>query len=290
MLTFKKFSLVIPVALLVGTLAGCSQASSKTTNSSSSSDPTNTIDSDPHPSRNSSSIDTTTTQDNPAAEESTAGLIKAQPTTQRNRIKDLNTSLKEKLGNVALPQVSGLTQGNQNLNITFNGDHNNYTINYTVGDKPLEFNKTAVNGQNPYAVLQKQTFSSANEAKQQVSYVVAEDAFGGMPVTGLKAGITAFYDQGAGNTHLYWNEGNWSLGVKTDINDDKKPDILAHQVVDWLDHYYLPAPKEVGQIAFNSTISPEIRDQVIRWQDGTMVFTLTANDPETAIKMVASMH
>ncbi|MCM0599257.1 hypothetical protein [Periweissella fabalis] len=300
MLNFKKLSLVVPVALIAGTLAACSQPgsnnaadSSSTTSSSSSASNTNNNDVDN--SNAGSPIatvgnDNNTLQNNPSAKRALDRLIKAQPTPQRDRIKVLNTDLQAKLGKVALPQVTGLGQGSENLNIAYTGNHNNYTINYTVGDKPLAFNSPAVTKQNPYAVLQKQTFNSADEAKKQISYIVAEDAFSGMPVTGLKSGITAFYDQGAGHSNLYWNEGNWSLGVKANSLANQKPDPLAHQVLDWLDQYFLPAPKSVGQISFNSTITPRMRDQVIKWQDGNIVFTLTAHDPETAVKMAASIR
>lgn len=300
MLHFKQLSLVIPVALIAVTLAACGQTGSNNAASSSSSSATSSAassfkHSDFDNSNEGSPIatfgnDNDTLQNNPSAKKALNRLITAQPVTQRNRIKVLNTDLQAKLGKVALPQVTGLGQGSQNLNIAYTGNHDNYTINYTVGDKPIPFNNPAVNQQNPYAVLQKQTFNSANEAKQQISYIVAEDAFSGMPATGLKSGITAYYDQGAGHTNLYWNEGNWSLGVKANSLANQKPDSLAHQTLDWLDQYFLPAPKSVGQISFNSTIAPRMRDQVIKWQDGNIVFTLTAHDPETAIKMAASIH
>ncbi|CAH0415999.1 hypothetical protein KAR50_06535 [Periweissella fabaria] len=300
MLHFKQLSLVLPVALIAATLAACGQTSSNnaaksSSVSTSSSTAASYKDSDFDHSNEGSPIatvgnDNSTLQNSPAAKEALNRLITAQPLTQRNRIKVLNNDLQAQLGQVALPQVTGLGQGSQNLNIAYTGNHNNYTINYTVGDTPLAFNSPIVNKQNPYAVLQKQTFNSANEAKQQISYIVAEDTFRGMPVTGLKSGITAFYDQGAGHSNLYWNEGNWSLGVKANSLADQKPDPLAHQTLDLLDQYYLPAPKSVGQISFNSTITPRMRDQVIKWQDGNIVFTLTAHDPETAIKMAASIH
>lgn len=285
----KKFALLIPVALLSFTLAACGNSKSADNSSSSSSTSATSTTGKTNPSSStttsasSSSVSTASKQ--VATSNAATSSSKSNSST---RLENLNQQLTTKLGNVSLPQADGLDQGSNNLNIRYTGSSANYQIFYSVGNHPVAFNDASLSQQNPFAVLQKQTFSSKADAANQINYLPASGNKG-LPTVSLSKDITGYKDQGAGNIHLLWNEGRWSLSVHASNIANQDPIPLAKQTISLLDQYFLPAPKTIGQVSFDVNIEPGARDQIISWQDGISVYSLTAHDPATAIKMVASI-
>lgn len=280
----KKFALTIPIILISLTLAACgqtksadkaSQASSTTSSSTTSSSATSSSTS----AQNSSSASSSKTPSKEAA---------VSLASSTSRLGQLNHKLQTKLGNIALPQADGLTNGSANLNIRYTGDAKNYQIFYSVGNQPREFNAAVLTKENPYAILQKETFASNAQAAEKINHINA-DANKGLPATDLGSGITGHSEMGAGNIHLVWNEGNWSLSVHAINIENQDPKPMAKQIVQLLNTYRLPAPNQYGQIQFDVNIIPGDRNQIIKWQEQNIVYTITAHDPTTAIKLAASI-
>lgn len=286
----KKFALLLPIALLSFSLTACGNSKTSTESSTSSTSKTKPSDNKTDNDNSSSKSATTTSKQlttNNSSSNSSSNTNSSKIETS-TRLENLNHQLITKLGNIALPQTDGLDQGSSNLNIRYTGSAKNYQIFYSVGDHPVAFNDASLMQQNSYAILQKQTFSSKSDAANQINYL-PESGNKGLPTVALSKDITGYKDQGAGNTHLLWNEGRWSLSVHAHNVTHQDPIPLAKQTVALLDQYFLPAPKTIGQISFDVNIEPGTRNQIISWQDGTSVYSLTAQNPATAIKMVASI-
>lgn len=285
----KKFTLLVPILLLGLTLSACGNSKSAESSSSSKASSSATSSVSSNNSSTSSSAATSSSNTSTTTSTSTRKENKAVTTAvSGSRISQLNKQLESSLGNIALPQDDGLTNGSNNLNIRYTGSSSNYQIFYSVGNTPTSFNNPTLTQQNAYAVLQKQSFGSKSDAASQINYLPASGNQG-LPTVNLGSGITGYKDQGAGNIHLLWNEGHWSLSVHAINIENQDPTPLAKQTVTLLNQYFLPAPNKIGQISFDVNIEPGARDQVISWQDGSSVYTLSAHDPATAIKMVASI-
>ncbi|MCM0599836.1 hypothetical protein [Periweissella fabalis] len=279
----KKFILAIPIAFLGLSLTACGNNQpnqvSDTTSKISSNDTSNSNNEQHHNERSSSSSSNKSV---------TSTQTPSKPATTDNRIGQLNTKLVDVLGKIALPQVDGLNKGSANLNVRYTGDTNNYQIFYSVGNQPRPFNAANLKNENPYAIFQKQTFSSVDQAAQQINYI-SPDNNQGLPSTDLGSGITGYSQMGAGNIHLVWNEGNWSLSVHAINIENQDPKPMAKEIVTLLNTYRLPIPDKHGQVQLDVNINPGARDQIIRWQAKNVVYTITAHDPSTAIKLAASI-
>lgn len=55
--------------------------------------------------------------------------------TNVSRVTLMNQQLMRSLGQVPLPQTDGLENGSNRLNVYYQGDSNNFTINYSVGSR-----------------------------------------------------------------------------------------------------------------------------------------------------------
>lgn len=286
----KKFGLAIPIVLLGFTLAACGHSDSANkstaTNSSTSQSTTTTNSSTSQSTAPSSSTSADAASTSSTQNQSKKIAIKQASTT--SRIGQLNHQLQAALGDIALPQADGLDKGSSNLNVRYTGDTNNYQIFYSVGNRPSAFNATTLSKQNPYATLKKETFSSNAQAAAQINHIDAQSNKG-LPTTDLGSGLTGYSDMGAGNIHLLWNEGNWSLSVHAINIENQDPTPMAKKVVQLLNTYSLPAPNKYGQIQFDVNINPGARNQIIKWQDQNIVYTIEAHDPTTAIKFAASI-
>lgn len=294
----KKFALAIPVVLLSLTLAACGNSNATESSSSSSNHNTkvnvtkNTSSdnsSSDNPSSDNSSSSANSNSSSSVNNSSATSTTNVKVNATSSRLNQLNKQLTTALGNIALPQADGLENGSNNLNIRYTGNTSNYQIFYSVGNQPTTFNNPTLKQQNAYAILQKQTYGSKSDAEAQINYL-PKSVNQGLPSVDLGSGITGYRDSGAGNIHLLWNEGHWSLSVHAINIKNQDPEPLAKQIVSLLNQYSLPAPDKVGQINFDVNINPGARDQIISWQDGNVVYSITAHDPVTAIKMAASIH
>ena len=167
-------------------------------------------------------------------------------------------------------------------------DQANYNILYFAEDEPIAIDDKQLNDLTPIASFNKQTFDSEEEATEAVNQVL--DLQG--EAVDLGFGITGYLQGAAGSTYLNWQEGNWSLVVKTLNQSDDDPTQLAQAVVTYLEEVFLPAPQSVGQITLNgSTNETEMtyQSQIIIWQAGRTVYQVSHSDPMQAIKMVGSI-
>lgn len=219
----------------------------------------------------------------------TSSSTSASNSTAATRLTTLNQQLTKALGSqILVPQKDGLASGSAKLNMRYQGDNQNYTVKYSVGQQAKPFNDTAVADETAYATVTKTTYPSANTAAKQVGYRDNKSA-AGLPTVALGHQITAHIDSGAGQRYIIWNEGRWSLTVHTNMMHNDAGIALAKQTVNTFETVYLPAPQSVGAITFEAISSGGL-DQVIQWQSGKVVYKVSARDTTTAIKMAASMQ
>ncbi|KRL05788.1 hypothetical protein [Liquorilactobacillus oeni] len=205
-----------------------------------------------------------------------------------NRLAQFNQELKANLKDTLIPQADGLATGSDKLNVRYQGNTANYTISYSVGAQAKEFNDSSISQEIPYAEFAKKTYSSADEAGQQINHQTASDSQG-LPEIDLGHNIKGYLDSGAGQRYLSWNEGNWALRVHAAAVNNEDPQQLAKQTVELLETYRPPAPDPYGEVRFDTNTSYGSRNQVIVWQKGNTIYQLSGHSAETAIKMAASI-
>lgn len=176
-----------------------------------------------------------------------------------------------KLGKEKLPQDNGVNT-NGNVQTKIDGNKNNYTINYSMNN-------------NIYATFTKHTYSNSAAAMQQVGYQSASNV-AGLPTTSLGYGVKGVVDHGAGQVYVQSNFGNWSL-LTHGSNFGKQKGFATKQaksVIAFIQNHQLPIPKNAGSIRVeidNTT--------TITWQEGTIVYSVKANNANIALKMVTSL-
>lgn len=295
-MNYRKL-IVLPLALL---LVGCtsqtqdrqSAASQSTTITSKASDNNSKQSKSKTANQSDSSTKAQSSRSTTAGQSKAAGTsssTSASNSTAVSRLTTLNQQLIKALGSqILVPQKDGLASGSAKLNMRYQGDSQNYTVKYSVGQQTKPFNDTAVADETAYATVTKTTYSSANTAAKQVGYR-DNKSVAGLPTVALGHQITAHIDSGAGQRYIIWNEGRWSLTVHTNMMHNDAGIALAKQAVTTFETVYLPAPQSVGAIAFEAVSSGGL-DQLIQWQSGKVVYKVSARDTTTAIKMAASMQ
>lgn len=230
------------------------------------------------------SSSTSSSSDSQESATSTSGANNAQSDSQSYDFSSLTKDLAQKLPDTLLPQNAGLGETSRNVHIRYNGNSNNSTIYYSLGNNALALNDAGIKGETPYAVLAKRTYSSSSEAQSHLDYTAASE-IKGLPKVDLGHSIIGHVQSGAGQQYISWNEGNWSISVHGSPVNNTTPKKLAVSSVNMFESYALPAPNTQGVVKFNVGSSY----QVITWQNGSVVYRLRANDPSVAIRMAASM-
>lgn len=275
--------------LLLGTvmLSGCqNQTSSKTTKEASTISTTSqqTKTSQKQTSQQSSA----TSQSVKTKQQTQVQSFTAAPTALKgSRIEQLNQQVKRQLGeNILLPQVDGLADKTDNINVRAQGNSNNYSVYYSVGNQQRAFNDPILKNEIPYAALYKTTYQTAAQAKQQVLYRPAET---GLPTVDLGYNLQGTVNSGAGQSAVHWIEGRWGLTVHAvSINgEDAKP--LAKETVTTLEKNWLPIPNEYGAISLSVSAGYGQRPNIVTWQVDKVVYVLTTHDPKTAITLATHL-
>lgn len=184
---------------------------------------------------------------------------------------------------VLLPAIVPIGDGY--LNIAADGNNQKLSVLYFALDSSLVLNSKQLNLETPVASYLKNTFNSKEEAKVAVNPISDN---GGTKVD-LGSGITGYQQGAAGSSYLSWKEGNWNLVVRASNVEGQEPQTLAKQVVAYLEKAALPAPKDSGQITLDLNNTGAKANQVV-WQEGSVVYTVTHQDPMSALEMAVSMN
>lgn len=103
----------------------------------------------------------------------------------------------------------------------------------------------------------------------------------------LGSGVQGTIDRGAGQAYLTWQAGRWSVTVHASPVMGQDPVAMSKQLVALFNQYSLPIPSQVG--AGNFDVTDNGLNQTITWQEGAILYKISARSAETAIKMASSM-
>lgn len=204
--------------------------------------------------------------------------------TTDSRIQELNQKLSMAIGTTKKPTVDGLNENHNRLNMHYVSNAYGYTVYYSVGATAKEFNASTLASEKPYATFNKTAYVSTEAAVTAVNHHAQET---GLPVIDLGSGVHGTIDRGAGQAYLTWQAGRWSVTVHASPVMGQDPVAMSKQLVALFNQYSLPIPSQVG--AANFDVTDNGLNQTITWQEGDILYTISAHSAETAIKMASSM-
>lgn len=162
-------------------------------------------------------------------------------------------------------------------------DQNNFRILYYQDANQIPINDPRVNQLTPVASFAKQTFATEEAAYQYAAGVKAD----GMAID-LGHGIKGYQQGAAGSTYIGWQEGNWNLLVRSSNVQGEDGVSLSKAAVAVLEEVLLPAPNRTGKVTLQAHTG-DYQTNTIVWQKGNVVYVVTNQQAEQALRMAASV-
>lgn len=303
----KKLTKITVAALAALMLAGCSNSSSNSNNSDNSSSTTKTstsakqstsketsstkASSNPSSSSQENSQSQSSSSSQEASSESTSDEQKELDQASNNALIQQGAgAMRQNLSDKALVvTLSGKEDSSKKVSVAYSGDGNNYTASYYLEKHAYPVNDEALKDKTPYATLTKKTYSSEDEALEQIDYQ-NDQASGNLRRVDLGNNIQATVNSGAGQQYLHWNEGNWSLTMHGSPVAGEDPLKAAREAVALLERYRLPAPDKRGSGRFEATDAEGDLHQTLTWNKGNVVYEMKADTLNTLVLMAASLQ
>ncbi|MGN7412555.1 hypothetical protein [Paenibacillus sp. SAF-068] len=106
----------------------------------------------------------------------------------------------------------------------------------------------------------------------------------------LGHGIKGMSEGAAGSQYLTWQEGRWTLQIRSVSEDDMNNPGIAKKIVEYLESHTLPIPKDKGYIQIEYPSGGKSVHVTISWQDGNKIHQLKTDQvPLEALGMVVSV-
>lgn len=106
----------------------------------------------------------------------------------------------------------------------------------------------------------------------------------------LGHGIKGMSEGAAGSQYLTWQEGRWTLEIRSVSEDEMNNPGIAKKMVEYLESHTLPVPKDKGYIKVEYPSGGKSVHVTISWQDGNQTHQLKTDQvPLEALGMVVSV-
>ncbi|WP_091016859.1 MULTISPECIES: hypothetical protein [Paenibacillus] len=106
----------------------------------------------------------------------------------------------------------------------------------------------------------------------------------------LGHGIKGMSEGAAGSQYLTWQEGRWTLEIRSVSEDEMNNPGIAKKMVEYLESNTLPVPKDKGYIKVEYPSGGQSVHVTISWQDGNQIHQLKTDQvPLEALGMVVSV-
>lgn len=106
----------------------------------------------------------------------------------------------------------------------------------------------------------------------------------------LGHGIKGISEGAAGSQYLTWQEGRWTLEIRSVSEDEMNNPGIAKKMVEYLESHTLPVPKDKGYIKVEYPNGGKSVHVTISWQDGNQIHQLKTDQvPLEALGMVVSV-
>ncbi|MCM3132288.1 hypothetical protein M3629_05795 [Paenibacillus polysaccharolyticus] len=201
----------------------------------------------------------------------------------RSELKNQNVSLP-----TSFPLLNGQYLGAAITTNTAEASH----VNFYIGDKPLALNDSSFaksNSKIPWlASYEVNTYDNPNQTD-----LFPETDLQNIPKdmsVDLGHGIKGMVEGAAGSQYLTWQEGRWTLQIRSVSEDQMNNPGIAKKMVEYLESHTLPAPKDKGFVDVQYASGGKSVRVTISWQDGNRIHQLKTDQvPLDALGMVVSV-
>lgn len=167
-----------------------------------------------------------------------------------------------------------------------------FLVNFYKASKPAGLNDpslTKSNSKVPWlASYEVKTYSNPNQT--DIFPETNLDNFPEDMTVDLGHGIKGMIEGAAGSQYLTWQEGRWTMQIRSVSEDQMNNPGIAKKMVDYLETHMLPAPKDKGYVNVEYASGGKTVRVTISWQDGKQIHQLkTEQVPLDALQMVVSV-
>lgn len=292
----KKQSIWITIPVTTAVLlalAGCGGPDSNQPSTSGQPSTTTGSEQTQSGSGNSASSDdsSASTGKNGTATSNTSG---STPHSKLSDVDEVIKAVRSELKNqdVSLPTTFPLAKGQYlGAAITTNTIDASH-VNFYTGDKPMALNDpsfTKSNSKMPWlASYEVKTYENPDQTDlfpetdvQNIPKDMSVD---------LGHGIKGMVEGAAGSQYLTWQEGRWTLQIRSVSEDQMNNPGIAKKMVEYLESHTLPAPKDKGFVDVQYASGGKSVRVTISWQDGKRIHQLKTDQvPLDALSMVVSV-
>ncbi|WP_145318144.1 hypothetical protein [Paenibacillus xylanexedens] len=294
--------ITIPVttAVLLA-LAGCGGPDSSTASSENGSSPTTTVGeqtqtgsggADFSNENEAGTQENTTTTD--SQETSGSKANDNQAATGQSDVNEVIQQIRNQLTikNASLPTSFTLEKGSYLSAAIPSNTADAFKVNFYVTTKPVAINDASLTASgSKVPVLASYEVKTYKDPDQPEIFPETDlkDIPNDMAVD-LGHGIQGMSEGAAGSQYLTWQEGRWTLQIRSVSEDEMNNPAIAKKMVEYLESHTLPVPKDKGYIKVEYPTGGKSVHVTISWQDGNKIHQLKTDQvPLEALGMTVSV-
>ncbi|MEK4661271.1 hypothetical protein MHH93_05200 [Priestia sp. FSL H7-0729] len=281
-------------------LAGCGGPDSNASSSENSSSPTTTVGEQSgsggadfsNENETAGTQEGTNTTDSESASGSQAG---SKPTAAGQS--DVNDVIKQvrnqlKLQGAALPTSFTLDKGTSLGAAIPSNTADAFKVNFYATTKSVAVNdQSLTSSDSKIPVLASYEVKTYENPDQD--HIFPETDLKDIPAdmaVDLGHGIKGMSEGAAGSQYLTWQEGRWTLQIRSVSEDDMNNPGIAKKMVEYLESHTLPIPKDKGYIQVEYPSGGKSVHVTISWQEGHRIHQLKTDQvPLEALGMAVSV-
>ncbi|CAI6039609.1 hypothetical protein PAECIP112173_00958 [Paenibacillus sp. JJ-100] len=266
------------------TLSGCGETQSQSQSNQSMTGNTTSISPGDQPSSS------TMSKDGAASDSSTGDDSHPRLSNKNEVMKAIRTEVKMK--NVVLPSSFPLAKDRYLGAVITKNTSDALYVNFYSTDQPVSLNDPSLkksDGENSWLA----SYEVKTDADPNSTDIFPETDLQNIPKdmsVELGYGIKGLAEGAAGSQYLTWQEGRWTLQIRSRSEDQMNNPGIAKKMVKYLESHRLPAPKDKGLVHVQYTNGGDQVRVTISWQDGERIHQLkTDHIPLDALRMVVSV-
>ncbi|WP_017688843.1 hypothetical protein [Paenibacillus sp. PAMC 26794] len=280
--------ITIPVttAVLLA-LAGCGGPDSNAASSENSSSPTTTVGEQTETGSGGADF----SNENETGTKENTGT-RDNEDTSGSKANDIQVANQLKMKDAALPTSFTLNKGTSLGAAILSNTADAFKVNFYATTQSVAVNDqslTASDSKIPVlASYEVKTYKDSNQSE-----IFPETDLKDIPAdmaVDLGHGIKGMSEGAAGSQYLTWQEGRWTLEIRSVSEDEMNNPGIAKKMVEYLESHTLPVPKDKGYIKVEYPSGGKSVHVTISWQDGNQIHQLQTDQvPLEALGMAVSV-
>ena len=266
------------------TLSGCGGTPSQSQSNQSMTEDTTSISPGKQPSSS------TTVKDGAESEPSIGDDLHPRLSDGNEVMKAIRKELN--MENVVLPSSFPLAKGRYVGAVITKNTPDDLDVNFYSTGQPLSLNDPSLK-KSDLEISWLASYEVKTDANPNSTDIFPETDLQNIPKdmnVDLGHGIRGLAEGAAGSQYLTWQEGRWTLQIRSRSEDQMNNSGIAKKMVEYLESHRLPAPKDKGLFHVQYANGGDQVRVTTSWQDGKRLHQLKTDQiPLDALRMVVSV-